>query len=297
MTSVKTALKFNTFESKWELFSEEERAAVAKDAAVLEPEIAIMPVLAGITSYNFVVRNNARKSLKIIQDKITKLLSDPYDSKTYLKGMEASASICSRIYAQIYSEMPFNELVFFFKLLLVFKGKGAYFAFQAVYTELVSVASMQKIINTVSETSRLAFVDRYLQTSPGIRLKFGVPFKKILKSIKSRDVVVKFYSDLFDAKRDADPFLNNINPDLRDPDQIISNEIKSLSLEKKIMGLKALSMVSTKISPGLLIDILAAQEVKKVRIVIYNIIESSSMGLYPELFYPVLQLFYKCDIQ
>ena len=297
MASVKTALKFNTFESKWELFSEEERAAVVKDAAVLEPEIAIMPVLAGITSYNFVVRNNARKSLKIIQDKITKLLSDPYDSKTYLKGMEASASICSRIYAQIYSEMPFKELVFFFKLLLMFKGKGAYFAFQAVYTELVSVAFMQKIINTVPETSRLAFVDRYLQTSPGIRLKFGVPFKKILKSIKSRDVVVKFYSDLFDAKRDADPFLNNINPDLRDPDQIIFNEIKSLSLEKKIMGLKALSMVSAKISPDLLIDILAAQEVKKVRIVIYNIIGSSSMGLYPELFYPVLQLFYKCDIQ
>ena len=37
MASVKTALKFNTFESKWELFSEEERAAVVKDAAVLEP--------------------------------------------------------------------------------------------------------------------------------------------------------------------------------------------------------------------------------------------------------------------
>jgi len=60
MASVKTALKFNTFESKWELFSEEERVVVVKDAAMFEPEIAIMPVLAGITSNNFYAAKKER---------------------------------------------------------------------------------------------------------------------------------------------------------------------------------------------------------------------------------------------
>ncbi len=177
-----------------------------------------------------------------------------------------------------------NELVKLLTIALADIGDAS-FSFQAVYTGLVSVAAMQKIIYTIPETSRLAFVDSYLQTSPDIRLKYGFSFKKILRSIKQRDTVVKFYADLFDAKRDADPFLNNINPDLRDPGQIISNEIKSLSLENKIMGLKALSMIVAKIPADLLLNILTTREVKKVRIVIYNIIENSSMGVYPELFY------------
>jgi len=297
MTSMKTDINFNTFESQWEEISEGDKAIVVKNAAVLEPEVAILPVLAGINSHNFAVRNNARKGLKIIHDNITKLLSGSYDSKTYLKGMKASASICSRIYAKIYIGMPFNELGVLFKTLLLLKGKGAFFSFQAVYTGLVSVEAMQKIIYTIPETSLLVLVDAYLQTSPDIRLKFGFSFKKILRSIKQRDIVVKFYADLFDAKRDADPFLNNINPHLRDPDQIISNEIESLSLGKKIMGLKALSMIDAKISEDLLLNILATQEDKKVRIVIYNIIENSSVGVYSELFDPVLHLLYKCDKQ
>ena len=98
MTSIKTGFNFNTFESQWKELSAGDKTIVVKNTAMLEPDIAILPVLAGLTSYDFAVRNSARKGLEIIEDKITKLLSDPYDSKTYLKGMKASASICSRIY-------------------------------------------------------------------------------------------------------------------------------------------------------------------------------------------------------
>ncbi len=297
MASVKTDFNFNTFETQWEQLSEEDKALVVKNAANLEPHIAILPILFGITSYHFTVRNNARKGLGVIHDKIDQLLSDPLDTKLYLKGQKASASICSRIYSQIDSELSFNELGFFFKTLLEFKKKGAYFAFQAVYNKQISVETMQKIIYTVPEASRLSFVDQYIKTSPEIRLRFGFAFKKILKSIKKREIVIEFYASLFDAKRNADPFLNNINPDLRDPDQIIFNEIKSQSPDKIIMGLKALSMILTKISSALLLDILLNQEIKKVRVIIYNIIENSSMGAYEDLFEPIIQVFYKCNIQ
>ncbi|MCP4672996.1 MAG: adenylate cyclase [Desulfobacula sp.] len=296
MASVKSDFNFNTFETQWENLSEGDKALVVKNAAKLDPEIAIFPVLAGIISYHFTVRNNARKGLGVIHDKINKLLSDPDDVKLYLKGQKASASICSRIYSQIDSGMSFNELGFFFKTLLEFKEKGAYFAFQAIYNKQISVEAMQKIIYMVPETSRLAFVDQYIKISPDIRLRFGFAFKKILKSIKNREIVINFYAGLFDAKRNADPFLNNISPDLRDPDQIISNEIKSQYPENIVMGLKALSMIVTRISSALLLDIMLNQEIKKVRIVIYNIIENSSIGVYEDLFEPILQVFHKCDI-
>ncbi|MCP3872221.1 MAG: adenylate cyclase [Desulfobacteraceae bacterium] len=288
---------FNTFEAEWEKLSEEKKAIVVKKAGSLNPCLAILPVLAGITSYHFSVRNNARESLETIHSKIQNLLSDPLDKDQYLEGMKASASVCTRLYSHITSEMAFNELSYFFKTLLEFEGKGAHFAFKSVYKGFVTVRAMEKIASTVSESGRLAFVDQYLQTSPSVRLKFGLPFNRILKSIKQREPVIKFYASLFDRQRDADPFLFNINRQLRDPDKIVLNELQSQSPEIKVMGLKALAMIITHIPSDLLLDILITEEVKKVRIAIYNIIENSSRGNYSQLFYPMLELFYKSNKQ
>jgi len=297
MASLITEFDFDLFESQWEKLSEEEKAVVVENSSDSEPSLAILPVLAGITSYHFSVRNNARKSLEIIKSKIENFLTDPSDKDQYLKGLKESASVSSRIYNQIDPDMPFNELSYFFKILLEFEGKGAHFAFKAIYKGLITVGAMEKIIPTVSESARLAFVDQFLQTSPSVRLKFGFSFNRILRSIKHREPVIEFYANLFDEQREADPFLNNINPELRNPGHIITNEIQSFASEIKITGLKALAMIVTKISPELLLDILAIEEVKKVRIAIYEIIESSSIGVYAELFYPILEIFYNCDKQ
>lgn len=297
MDSVIKDFDFNAFEAQWETLSEEKKAAVVAAAGDLDPGIAILPVLAGITSYHFSVRNNARKSLEAIQSKIRRFLEDPADKDEWIKGMKTAASVCTRIYAHIHPEMTFNDLSYFYKTLLEIDGQGAHFAFKAVYRGLVSVTAMEKIILTVSEPLRLEFVGQYLQTAPSVRLKFGFSFKRILRSIKKRESVVAFYSDLFDRQREADPFLNNLDPGLRDPAQILANEIRSLSPEIRVAGLKALAMTAIRISPEVLTDILATEEVRKVRVAIYSIIENSSMGTYPELFHPILALFQKSDKQ
>ncbi|NOX35835.1 MAG: adenylate cyclase [Deltaproteobacteria bacterium] len=297
MSSLIAEFDFNTFEAQWEKLSEEQKVHAVKKSGDLDPGLAILPVLAGITSYHFSVRNNARKSLEVILSKIHDLLDNPADKEQYLKGMKDSSAVSTRIYTHITPDLPFNEQSYFFKTLLEFGTHGAHFAFKAVYNGRVPAGTMEKIISTVSEEGRLAFVDQYLRCSPSVRLKFGFSFNRILKSIKKRKPVVEFYAGLFDRQRDADPFLYNINPELRDPDQIIFNEIRSLSPEVKIMGLKALAMIITKIPSRLLLDMLFEQEVKKVRIAVYNIIENSSMGVYPDLFYPVLEFFYKSDKQ
>ena len=118
MTSLITSFDFNTFESLWEKLSEEEMAIVVKNTDDLDPSHAILPVLVGIRSYHFSVRNNARKSLDTIKRKVHELLADPLDKEHYLKGMKESASVCTRIYSQIHPDLSFNDASFFFKTLL-----------------------------------------------------------------------------------------------------------------------------------------------------------------------------------
>jgi len=286
-----------TFESDWEDLTEEEKSQLIENTDKLDTELAILPILAGINSYHFSVRNIARKSLENIQIKIAKLLVDPLNAAQYQAGLKTSESVCARLYIQIHSDLSLQETNYLFKALIEFRGKGPYFAFKTFYKGALSVVSMEKIIHTVSESGQLAFVDQYLQSSPNSRLKYGRSFKKILQAISERENVVRFFAFLFDQQRDADPFLNNIDMELRDPEYIISNEINSSSPEIRIIGLKALSMLTNQISSELLTDILISEEVKKVRIAIYSIIENSTLGTYPKLFDPILEMLAKSKKQ
>ncbi|MCM2283812.1 MAG: class I adenylate cyclase [Desulfobacula sp.] len=280
---------------KWNHFSEEEKIMAIRDSAELDPEMAINPAFSGITSYHFALRNEAKKALERIRLQINSLLTDVENKEHYLKGMKASASVCYRIYTAIRPDMPQNEIGYFFKLLLEFQGKGPYFAYMVLYKGILRLDALEQTMNGVSDFRRLALVNQYLQASPGIRLKFGFPFVRILRSIKQREAVIQFYAGLFDRQQDADPFLNNISSDLRDPGKIQAIELQSHSPEVKIRSLKALAMLSAKVSSDLLVDILTTENVPKVRFTIFEIIENSSMGTYADLFDPVWGILYKCD--
>lgn len=295
MQSVASDFDENTFDITWDTLSEDEKSALIENSVDLEPDILILPVLAGITSYHFGVRNSARKALEIIKEKVAGLLDCPFESDEYQRGIQVSASISSRLYEKLKPRMEFNDLSFFFKTLLEFQSKGAYFAFKAVYNGIVPFQSMEKILLTAPEFSRLLFVNQYIQFKPEVRLKFGPSFKKILKSVKTREPVLKFYASLFDAKKDADPFLSNIEAGLRDPDQICLKEIESGSPEKIVIGLKAIAMLKARIPSEILVNSLEEQEIRKIRLTVYKIIEDSSLGTYPKLFDPVFKLLCKSD--
>ncbi len=284
-------------EAKWAGFSEKEKIKALRDADESDPEFAIFVALAGIKSHQFTVRNEARKSLDLIQSKIAGLLADPDDKEKYLRGMKASASVCYRLYEQIKPGMPLKEAGYFFKLLFDFEGKGPYLALKTAYNGIISPVAMEQMMNTFSDLKRLALVDQYLQETPGARLRFGFSFIRILKSVKQRDAVINFYASLFDRQRDADPFLYNISEELRNPDKIQSTELRSQVPEIKIRGLKAMAMISSKIPSDLLNRLLSMEDNRKIRLVIYEIIEKSFMGTYADVFYPILEILYKCDLE
>ncbi len=284
----------NTFETHWETLSDFEKRIFIKKTADLDPRNAIIPVLAGITSDHPLVCDSAKKSLGIVQSKIGSLLANLSDKEQCLTGMNISTAVCSRMYTLIQAGMFGDELDYIFKVLLETNGKGPFFAFKVLYRGLISFDSMEKIILQVPERNRIAFVEQFLQTRPTERLKFGFAFKQILKSITRREAVIEFYASLFDRQQDADPFFYNISPELRDSDQIIAKEIQSQSSERKIMGLKALSILTTELPTELLTDMLP-NEGQEVRITIYNVIENSPIGTYPELFSKILPFFYTRD--
>ncbi|RLB88471.1 MAG: adenylate cyclase, partial [Deltaproteobacteria bacterium] len=219
------------------------------------------------------------------------LLSDKKKSLRYKKGMTESALFSARIFNRISPETPSREIDFFLRLVLELGGKGPSFAFKALYKGIINSDSMEKNIDSVSETGRLAFVDQYLQARPSVRLKYGAAFKNILNTIGSREPVIEFFASLFDQYQDADPFLHNIKPALRNPEVIMETELVSKDPAKRIRGLKALSMLLNRIPSKTLLPCLSPEERSEIRITIYNIVENSSMGVYSDLFDSILKLF------
>lgn len=285
----------HNFEAYWDTLSGDEKADLMKASENQDPDLAIQMVLKGVDSPLSLVRSQALKTLQTLQAGILSRLKDPADKDQQLTAMKDSARVCSRIFSRIKPGIPFEEQVFILKALLEFEGKGASFAFKALCMKRVTPAAMEKIILNVTDSQRLDFIREYLKATPELRLKFGTTFKQMVRSVKQKEAVIHFYAGLFDAKEDVDPFLYNLDPDLRDPDQIISGFVRSGSPRVRTQGLKALAMATAKISPGLLEDILGTETDRKVRQTLYKIIENSALGTYPELFHPILSLLEKSN--
>lgn len=295
MEPLPPGFNLNNFDSHWETLDEDAKARLVDQADSLEPYLGILPVIQGLKSFHFTVRTNAKKKLVAIHNIIQAQLSNLEDKKIHGAGLVASAMVSARICQQIRPEMPANEMGFFLKTLLALGDKGAYFAFKAIYLGNIPTEALIKLISSLDQAQRLLLTDPYLQASPGVRVKFGSLFKEILSTITLREKVVEFYAGLFDRKQNPDPFLHNIRFEFRNPDSILEQEMVSPFPAIKIMGLKALFMMRSKIPFHLLVKILENQEVKTVRQAVYCLVERSSMGVYPELFEPILTHFYQRD--
>jgi len=285
----------NTFEQHWLSLDGDTRLDLIARAGYSSPDTGILPILKGLSSFHFNTRSIARQSLESLADAIEKKLEQPMDSQMYQQGETEAVVVGGHLYLQLAPGLPLAEVRLVLSTLFALGDRGAFFAFRALYQRRISVEAMKKALQAADEYHRLVFTDQYLQSSPEVRLKFASLFRFILGTIKNRTPVVRFYAWLFDRKRDPDPFLSNIPWALRNPDVIIDTEVASHSPAEKIMGFKALSMIQPKVQSSLLAEALANEEVKKLRLAVYQIIENSSMGCYPELFDVVFPHFLNAD--
>ena len=78
--------------------SQQEKVSLISNTGKLYPEVAILPVLAGVTSYYGSVKSSAQKSLETIQASIGELLTDTLNKKQYAVGLKQSCvPVCQSI--------------------------------------------------------------------------------------------------------------------------------------------------------------------------------------------------------
>ncbi len=295
MSQPSPGFDLSTFDAHWASLDSEARTDLISRAGFIRPPLGILPILHGLFSYHFNERTAAQKSLGELLSAIQKNYDTPMDGKNLEQGRADAVRVSARIYQKISGEMAFADKCLLFSTLMDLGDPGAFCGFKALYQDRLSMDVLKTCIQQMTEYQRLVFVDQYLQATPGIRLRFASIFKKILVNIQDRAPVIKFFASLFDRKRDVDPFLNNIDYKLRNPDLIIDREIISHNPQNRVLGLKALAMVQAKIPVRILKNALWGSEVKKVRLTVYRLIENSSMGLYTELFDPVFQCLLQAD--
>ncbi len=273
-----------SFDHDWTEAKEKEQLFLVERALKLSPGKGIIPVLAGMSSLYFSVRNKAKQGISYFKTKIFKLVENCSSNEELLYALKESALFSARIYNELKPDMPVQDIRFYCEVLLESGGRGPFYAWKFWQTEGISRETLKSIALAVSEKGRLFLVDQYLKAKPFVRKKFASEFIKILQSVANHKYVIEFYAWLFDNQRYTDPFLFNLKPDLIDPDVIISKGIGSIDPETRAQGLKALSMIIPKIEPSFLVNFISDEEAPVVRTAVFKLVGNSSPGTYSFLF-------------
>ncbi|WP_035240919.1 class I adenylate cyclase [Desulfobacter vibrioformis] len=280
-----------TFDDYWKDLDEQQRKDLLLQAPQFPAYLGLLPILSSIFSTHYPLREAGRKSLNEMVLILWKNIETPLENKSLKQAQAEAFQGAALIYRTILVQMVFSDKSVLIRALMNIGSIGAFFAFKAIYLERVSPDVIKKCLKDLDDRRCLIFADQYLQADPAIRLRFATLFRYVLASVRQRQAVTWYYAGLFDQGRDVDPFLNNIDTALRDPFLIEENELLSPEPQDRIAGLKAISMMRSRVPLQILKKALTQETVKKVRMAVYSLIENSSFGLYPELFEPVFQRF------
>lgn len=279
-------LDLENFEKAWGDADESLQLQMVTEAAAVSPAKGIIPVLAGIASYHFAVRNRAKESLSILKARLEDsqaAIRYHGDREGVLAAIDESSVFNARIYNTLGTELPAQEIKFFMEVLLETGGRGPFYAWRFYQRGDVPLQTLNTIVSNLSEPAKLALADQYLKSSPSLRRRYANEFRRLFLSISQREAVLRFYAYLFDVKRNADPFLHHIPEPLRDPAILMDRELKHPDPLIRLDAIKMLAMLVPKIETRLLQQFLANRENAPIRRVVFKIAEASPMGAYPEL--------------
>ena len=270
---------FSNFDKSWAELDQDQQCLALDSISELTPPQAVNPIIAGLSSYHYLLRNKAREALKTIQLKMIEALENKNNKTQYIKAINESDCFCSRIFLQIKKNIPISELNYYFQALIQSKGRGPFYAWKICYSGLISTQSFKILMPSLSDGEKLVLTDQYLKSSPQVRREWALEFKKILKKIKKKREIFIFLSDLFDNNKDVDPFLFTI-PILRDQNNILLDSLNSAKPLERVMILKAASLIYDRLDTDLLIDCLNNKKEPDIRLVALNIIEFSPIDTY-----------------
>ncbi len=271
-----------TFEKNWETLDEAEKKSVIETSADLPPSRAVLPIIEGIGSYHYSLRNRAREALEAVKEKITALLAESEDEKAYRSALTESDLFCSRIYREIRSGVPVSEAALYFKTMTEAGGMGPFYAWKLLYTGLIPAGKLGVMVDKVSAPGRLALVAQYVESRPPVRKRWANEFKRIIRGINDEAAAIEFFAALFDMKSGYDPFYRNL-PVLQDPDVLVSKMARTGDTAEKKRLIKALFMLKDAMDPVFLKNFLGEDTDKEIRLTVLTVMAASDVRAYPGL--------------
>ena len=275
---------FTHFEKSWAQLNQDQQCLLLESVSEFLPSEAVQPIIAGLSSYHYVLRNKAREAINIVQLEMIKALNKARDKDLYSKAIQESDCFCSKIFFLVTTDISLSDLNFYFKTLIKSNGKGPLYAWKICYLGLISKHAFKALLPSLSDGEKLILVDQYLKSSPQIRREWALEFKRMLNKIKNKKEIVNFLSDIFNKNKDIEPFLFNIAL-LRNTDKSLLADMQSSKSTQKVKILKAASLIYDSLDINLLIDCLENKEDPNIRLVALRIIEFSAIDVYSQ---PVL---------
>ncbi len=270
---------FINFEKNWLHLDQDQQCQLLECSSEFSPSQAILPIIAGLSSYHYMLRNKAREALAAVQEKMIKLQNDKTNKKEYLKAILESDCFCSRIFLQIKPGIALPELNFYFQALIKSEGKGPFYAWKACYSNLISIKIFRTLISSLFSEQKLVLTAQYLKSTPQIRKDWAIEFKKMLQQVNDKHAIVCFLARIFDQENNLDPFLLNI-PLLKDMKTVLSRDLFSKDIKIRGRTIKALSLMQDCLDIDFLIKSLKTEKKISIKIIILQAIESSFVGIY-----------------
>ncbi len=272
---------FINFEKNWMKLDQDQQCLMLESVAKISPSLAVYPILAGLSSYHYLLRNKAREALNVVQTNMIKALKNRGNKQAYLTALQESDCFSSKIFNQIKTGIPLPELNFFFQALIKSRGKGPFYAWKICLSKFVSRQTFKTVVLSLSDFEKLLLTDQYLQSNTQTRIEWALEFKTMLCKIDNRIDIIDFLADFFDQNKNLDSLLFNI-PKLRDINQILFDKLQSSDLQKREKTLKAVAMVQDHLDINFLIKYLSNNQEKSIRIIALKIIESSGGAVYSQ---------------
>ena len=276
----------------WDKMGNKEREKVISQAVSLDPADAVIPIIKGISSYHFALRNLSRKALGEVKQELSdRFAQTAHDREAYPELIGQSDAFCARIYREMVTGALESDFYLYFKTLLESKGRGPFYAWKIMCRGYLSARDFLSVLENLSDEDKLSLVLQYIDASPSIRRRWALVFKKVINGLQSRRAVIGLFADLFDAGREPDPILYTL-PFLKNPERLLYEDLYSSDPQKRGRALKAASYILDKLDPSFLANILRTETDKNIRITALKIIENSTAGTYASIWPDILKLVY-----
>ena len=279
-------MDLNAFNREWGTTDQKGQVKLLEQVSALPVREGIIPVMAGLTSFHFAVRNRAREILEIFQQRITEAFASEVTVDAIVDSTLISVHICEYIHANLSAQ----DMKLFLETLLEFGGRSPFYTWRLCQIDenggkKMGLQALKIIASSVSDKGRLSLVRQYLAASPSLRREYAEPFIQMVREISDQNAVIDFYAVLFDHEVSADLFLENIKPALRDPNTLLAMALKSKkrSLSERNQALKAAAMLSESINPTLILKLISAEKAFELRKTTFKIVAQSPEGTYFQL--------------